>query len=166
MAYKLTKVNNNPGEFISVDTDDIPELQNATNLWYTQQRVDADVLAHRQSVPTLQDKHFYTVGEIATKQGDLFWQIISPIEIISTQAVLQTAPAGSNAQFDIVKNLGSNPSDTLFSLTLSPGSTFVESNTAPVQLAAGDYIRVDVLQIGNVSPGSDLTISFKYRSII
>lgn len=165
MAFKLTKVNSLPGENISVDTDDVPELPNATNLYYTQERTNSDIVAHRNSNPTIQDKHFYTVGEIALKIGDLYWQILSDIEIISVQAILKENPIGGKVNLAIVKNLGSDLSDTLFTLDIFPNDNIVISNTPAVTLQAGDYIRVDILQVGSTSPGSDLTVSFKYRSI-
>lgn len=159
MAYKLTTVNALPGENINIDTDDIPELVGANNKWYDSSLVSADVRTARLASPTLQDKHFYTVGELTQKTGDLYWRIISPIEIISVQAFLETAPTSSNARFQIY----SNSQGILFDLVLTPGTTSVTSTTQPVSLESGDYIRVDVLSAGS---SSDLTISFKYRSLI
>lgn len=166
MSFKLTKVNNLPGELISVVTDDIPESLNANNLWYTQQRVSSDIQAQRVSNPTIQDKHFYTVGEVAVKTGDLYWQIISPIEILEARAYLKIPATGNLLEAQVVKNTGANPSDILFTLELLPNSSSVISNTPAVTLLAGDYIRIDILQVGSATPGSDLIISFKYRSII
>jgi|13_taG_2_1085334.scaffolds.fasta_scaffold00160_2 S-adenosylmethionine:tRNA-ribosyltransferase-isomerase (queuine synthetase) len=165
MAFKLTKVNSLPGENISVDTDDVPELVGATNLYYTQARTNSDIVSHRNTNPTIQDKHFYTIGEIALKVGDLYWQILSDIEIISVQAVLKENPVGGKVNLAIVKNLGSALADTLFTLDIFPNDNLVISNTSAVTLQQGDYIRVDVLQVGSTTAGSDLTVSFKYRSI-
>lgn len=166
MSFKLTKVNNLPGENITVVTDDIPEPANPTNLWYTNARVVSDVESNRTTNPTIQDKHFYTVGDVVVKTGDLYWQIISPIQILQAQLFAKTAPTGSNLGIVVIKNAGTQPTDELYDLELIPGSTLIQSNTSPVSLAAGDYIRVDVLQVGNTSPGSDMIVSFKYRSII
>ena len=167
MSFKLTKVNNLPGQFISVVTDDIPEpQQNPTNKWYTDQRVNSDISSHRNNSPTLQDKHFYTTGQIATKTGDLYWQIISAIEIISVQVYFKTPPTGSNAAIYIQKNQATNPSDLLFDITIPSGQSVTQSTESPATLQAGDYIRVDIAQVGTTTPGSDLIVSFKYRSII
>jgi len=166
MAFKLTKVNSLPGENISVDTDDVPELINATNLWYTQARADTAIDARRLAQPTIQDKHFYTLEELSVKTGDLYWQIVSPIEIMSVQAVIKTSPVGSKITLDVVKNEGATIADTLFTLEIFPNDQTVQSNTSSKQLAAGDYVRIDILQIGSTTPGSDLTVSFKYKSIL
>lgn len=166
MSFKLTKVNDLPGENISIVTDDIPEDANATNLWYTNQRVVSDIETNRTSNPTIQDKHFYTTGNVVVKTGDLYWQIITAIEILEVQLYVKTAPLGSNLGIAVVKNDGSQPSDEIFSLQLAPGANTVQSSTAAVSLQAGDYLRINVLQIGNTFPGTDMIVSFKYRSII
>ena len=166
MSFKLTKVNSLPGENITVVTDDIPEPLNPTNRWYTNARVVADVESNRTSNPTYQDKHFYTTGLVAPKTGDLYWQILSPIEIEQVQLYVKTAPTGTNLGIQVTLNEGSLVSDNLFSLQLQPGDTLIQSTTAPKTVNSGDYIRIDVLQVGQTTPGSDMIVSFKYRSII
>lgn len=164
MAFKLTKVNNIPGELITIDTDNVPE--GTSNLYYTEDRTEAKIVSIRNTSPTIQDKHFYTTGEINVKIGDLYWQIVHPIEIIKVFINFKSPPSGEQAVIQVVKNTGSNPSDTLYDFSISSGTSSVESTTAPVQLVAGDYVRIDILQRGSTSPGEDLTVSFKYRSII
>jgi hypothetical protein len=158
MAYKLTTVNNEPGEAISIDTDDIAELPGATNKWYDSQAVIDDVETARLTSPTIQDKHFYTVGALVQKTGDLYWQIISPIQILEVTAFLKSVPTTGNARFQIYNN----QQTLLFDLTLNSNDSSVVSTTEAVSLQAGDYVRVDVLSTG---AASDLTISFKYRSL-
>lgn len=166
MSFKLTKVNSLPGENITVVTDDIPESGTPTNLWYTNARVVADVESNRNSNPTYQDKHFYTTGEVAPKIGDLYWHILSPIEIEQVQLYVKTAPTGSNLGIRVTLNQGAQLSDDLYSLQLTPGSDLIQSTSGSVTVDSGNYIRIDVLQVGNVTPGSDMIVSFKYRSII
>ena len=158
MAYKLTTVNAIPGESINIDTDDIPELPGATNKWYDSQAVTEDVEAARLASPTIQDKHFYTVGALVQKTGDLYWRIISPIQILEATAFLETAPSTGNARFQVY----SNQQNILFDLTVNTNSSSVTSTEQAVSLQPGDYIRVDVISHGSAS---DLTISFKYRSL-
>lgn len=164
MAFKLTKVNNIPGELITINTDDVSE--GTSNLYYTQDRVQTEVVSIRNTSPTIQDKHFYTIGEIQIKIGDLYWQIVHPIEIIKVFVKFGSAPLGGQAVVQVVKNTGSDPSDTLYDFSITSGTSSVESNSAPIELAEGDYLRIDILQRGSTSPGEDLTVSFKYRSII
>lgn len=166
MAFKLTKVNQLPGEHITVVTDNIPEpSENPTNLWYTDQRADARINSIRTSNPTVQDKHFYTVGEIEVKQGDLFWHIVSDIELLSCAAIVQTASVGNKIQIAVVKNGGNDPADTLYDIDILPNS-FTEASNSTAQLSAGDYIRIDILQRGTTTPGSDLVVSFAYKNIL
>ena len=166
MSFKLTKVNSLPGENISVVTDDIPESATPTNLWYTNQRVVSDIESNRTSNPTYQDKHFYTTGEVVPKTGDLYWHILSPIEIEQVQLYVKTAPLGSNLGIQVTLNQGAQLSDNLYSLQLTPGSNLIQSNSGSVTVDSGNYIRIDVLQVGNTTAGSDMIVSFKYRSII
>ena len=77
MSHNLTKVLTQPGlkeidnsnQFINItlDTDNVSEGVN--NLYYT----DARGLATMRDNPIIQDRHFYTVDELAVKQGDLYW---------------------------------------------------------------------------------------------
>lgn len=165
MAFKLTKVNQLPGELISIVTDNILEPEeNPINLWYTNQRADIRIAEIRNSLPTIQDKHFYTVGEVIVKQGDLYWHILADIEILSCQAVITTAPTGNKIQINVVKNEGSNPSDILYDLDINPLTNSIVSNISPVSLSSGDFIRIDILQRGSTIPGSDLVVSFAYRT--
>ena len=165
MAFKLTKVNQLPGQFISVVTDNIPEpAENPTNLWYTDDRADSRIAEIRNTLPTIQDKHFYTIGEIEVKQGDLYWHILADIEILSCQILVKEAPVGNKIQINVVKNQGSDPSDVLYDLDITPLSNSAISNTAPVSLSAGDFIRIDILQRGSTTSGSDLVVSFAYRT--
>ena len=54
----------------------------------------------------------------------------------------------------------------LFDITIPSGQSVTQSTESPTTLQAGDYIRVDIAQVGTTNPGSDLIVSFKYRSII
>ena len=80
--------------------------------------------------------------------------------------IAKTSPVGGKITIDIVKNQGSTIDDTLFTLDIFPNDQLVQSNTPAKQLAAGDYVRIDLLQVGTTTPGSDLTVSFKYKSIL
>tara|TARA_S200000501_G_scaffold373169_1_gene419688 strand:- start:395 stop:907 length:513 start_codon:yes stop_codon:yes gene_type:complete len=168
MAYKLTKVNNDAGRLISLDTNNVDEDVNTPeaqrNLYYTTTRADTDIGNHRTQNPTFQDKHFYTTGAVQIKQGDLFWNIVHPITIVSVSATLKTAPVGSNLTFYVQKNGGLAPADLLYDIDILSSSTTAASNQAPVTLQSGDYLQVDIASIGSQTSGSDLIVSFKYYS--
>ena len=163
MSYKLTKVNEDAGRLISLQTSDVPE---DVNLYYTTPRANTDIAAHRVDVPTYQDKHFYTTGAIAIKQGDLYWNIIHPITIDSVSISIGEAPIGSNVTIYVQKNGGQAPSDLIYDIDILPNTNIAVSNQPSVSLQQGDYLRVDVASVGNQTPGSDLIVSFKYYSHI
>ena len=161
MSYKLVKINNDPGRIVELETTEVPE---GTNLYYTEDRATASILAHRETVPTYQDKHFYTTGQVAVKTGDLYWNIIHPITIVSVSAKVKTAPSGAALTFYVQKNGAQSPDDLLYDLTIPPNSNSITSNQAAVDLEVGDYIQIDIASVGDPIPGSDLIVSFKYYS--
>lgn len=163
MSYKLVKVNNDPGRIIDLDTTDIPE---GNNLYYTTSRADTDIESHRTDNPTYQDKHFYTVGNLAQKTGDLFWHMMHQATISNITARVKTAPVGADLTLYVQKNGGQAPSDLLYTLTITDGSTSVNSNQAAQTLQPGDYLQIDVATVGTTTPGADLVVSFKYYTQI
>lgn len=82
-------------------------------------------------------------------------------EFVESAFTLTTPPAGSSAVFDVLKNgvsvYSSNPAiaaaGSLSSLGTLLGSVIFVART--------DYLQVKCLQIGSVTPGSDLTVELK-----
>ena len=169
MSHNLTKVLNQPGlkeidnsnQFINVtlDTDNVDEGTN--NLYYT----DARGLVTMQANPIIQDRHFYTVDELAVKQGDLYWRIISPIKLLQAKAYVGTPSVGADISLHVIKNDSTAPEDLLYDLDITSTTNEVFINNE-YTLAVGDYLRVDVVQVGTTTKGSDLIVSFKYHSIL
>ena len=162
MSHNLTKVNSQPGLSVNVTTTTVNE---GTNLYFTEARTLSVVETERETNPVIQDKHFYTTGEVAVKQGDLYWRIISPIKILECKAYVGTAPTGATLSLHVVKNDSSAPEDLLYNLDINVSSNETSSQTSHT-LAVGDYLRVDIVQIGSTVKGSDLIVSFKYQSIL
>ena len=169
MSHNLTKVLNQPGlkesensnQFINVtlDTDNVPEGDN--NLYYTSDRVVDTMRVN----PIIQDRHFYTVDELAVKQGDLYWRIISPIKLLQAKAYVGTPSVGADISLHVIKNDSTAPEDLLYDLdiTSTTNEVYIDQEYT---LAVGDYLRVDVVQTGTTTKGSDLIVSFKYHSIL
>lgn len=170
MSHKLTKVLEKPGlkefdinsnQFINVtlDTDNVSEGVN--NLYYT----DVRGLATMRDNPIIQDRHFYTVDELAVKQGDLYWRIISPIKLLQAKAYVGTPSVGADISLHVIKNDSTAPEDLLYDLdiTSTTNEVYIDHEYT---LAVGDYLRVDVVQVGTTTKGSDLIVSFKYHSIL
>lgn len=162
MAYKITNVNNKYGPDIQISTGDVPET---TNLYFTQQRgIDASLL-NRTQQPTFLDKHFYTIGILEQKTGDLFWHIISPIKIVQVTAHVKTPAIGNTITLYVQKNGGNDPEKLLYDIDINPGSPSASVGGDKI-LVPGDYVQVDVAAIGSTFAGSDLTVSFKYHNIL
>ena len=172
MSHKLTKVLEQPGlkqiddnsnQFINVtlNTDNVDELEGADNLYYTHDRF----LESMRTSPIIQDRHFYTVDELAVKQGDLYWRIISPIKLLQAKAYVGTPSVGADISLHVIKNDSTAPEDLLYDLdiTSTTNEVFIDYEYT---LAVGDYLRVDVVQVGTTTKGSDLIVSFKYHSIL
>lgn len=162
MSHNLTKVNSQAGLSVDINTSNITE---GTNLYYTEARALSSIETERASNPVVQDKHFYTTGEIAIKQGDLYWRMISPVKILECKAYVGTAPTGTTLSLHVVKNNSSAPEDLLYNLNIEVSSNETNSTDSHI-LQVGDYLRIDIVQIGSLVKGSDLIVSFKYHSIL
>lgn len=162
MAYKITKVNQNYGPDINLTTANVSESQ---NLYFTEERAISASALHRTTNPTYLDKHFYTVGALEQKTGDLYWQILSPIKIVEVTVTLGVAAQGNSITIYVQKNGGNSPDNLLYDISLAPLSSFKITGGEKI-LNKGDYIQIDVAAIGSVSPGQDMTVSFKYHNIL
>ena len=161
MSHNLTKVNSQPGLSVSLNTDNVQE--GTTNLYYTETRGLATISNERTDNPTYQDKHFYTIGELSVKQGTLYWRIIHDLKITKVIAHVKTPSIGVDISIHVVKNDNVNPSDLLYDLDIQATQNQVTNNTDK-NLVAGDFIRIDIVQIGTTVKGNDLTVSFQYQS--
>ena len=70
------------------------------------------------------------------------------------RAIAKTAPTGANAILVIKKN----GTDTIATVTITAGQTSVTA-TPSGSFAAGDYLSIDVTQIGSTLPGADVNIT-------
>jgi len=84
------------------------------------------------------------------------------VSLMSAYAYLKTAPTGAAILVDILK--ASSPNGSYTSILSSPisisASAFVGSTTsfAVATLSAGDYLRMDITQIGSTVAGASLTV--------
>lgn len=96
---------------------------------------------------------------IAATAGLVRYRIPFNAEIIQIAATVNTAPTGASLIVDVNKN-GTTLFTTQASRPTIAASAFVSSTTAPdvTTVAAGDYITVDVDQVGSTVAGSDLSV--------
>lgn len=169
MAFNETKVNGKFGTNITLRTDDVEDTD--TNPYATYARVEPIITEERFTAnPSYQDKHFYTVGELAVKTTDLlYWKILYPTKIVKISAQVSIAPTGDNIILNIKKrrNVNGIISDptTIKTLTIQQMQTIIQTgNEEEYTLDELDSIGIEVQTIGSIIKGSDLVVSFKYFS--
>jgi hypothetical protein len=88
------------------------------------------------------------------------------IRVLGVTAAVNTAPTGTSLILDVNKNgtsiFATTPSNRP-TIAAAANATTVEPVPDTVNLAAGDYLTVDVDQIGSGTAGSDLTVFVRYR---
>jgi hypothetical protein len=85
--------------------------------------------------------------------------------IIGVSAACGTAPTGASVKVDVHKN-GTTIYTTQGNRPDIAVSTNAASETTPdvTAMAAGDYLTVDVDQVGSTIAGADLTVFVRYRN--
>lgn len=105
---------------------------------------------------------FSYTGTIAVYTGDFRWYNDTgrTLTIANARASLGTAPTGSSAIFDVLKNGVTIFSTTANRPTIAAGNNTGLSGTPDVtSVVAGDYLTVTISQIGATTPGADLTLT-------
>lgn len=104
---------------------------------------------------------FFKTGTLTTTTGTQRLPIDGTYTIVGTRLMVGTAPTGANLIVDVNKNgttiyttQGNRPTIVASSNAGGPGS-------APdvTSLTAGDYLTIDIDQVGSSVAGSDLTVS-------
>lgn len=104
---------------------------------------------------------FFKTGTLTITTGTQRLPIDGTYTIVGTRLMVGTAPTGSSLIVDVNKNgttiyttQGNRP-------TIADGANAGGPGTAPdvSALAAGDYLTVDIDQVGSSVAGSDLTVS-------
>ena len=106
-------------------------------------------------------------GTLATG-GDVIAPIIFPTACTITKVVgkLGTAPSGAPAtvQIDLEKNGGGNSifgTDDYIEFTDATVTTKTDLDGTNKVLAAGDYLEIDIDQVGGTSAGADLSLTIE-----
>jgi hypothetical protein len=100
-------------------------------------------------------------GAIAVATGAMRLPIDGIYTIVGTRLMVGTAPAGSAILVDVNKNGTTIYTTQANRPTIAAGANAGGPGATPdvTTLAAGDYLTVDVDQIGSGTPGSDLTVT-------
>lgn len=106
---------------------------------------------------------FTVPGTLSVGSGRARFYIPGPITLDNVRVSVGTAPTGSSIIVDVNKN-----GTTVFSQQGSrpqifPNQTVVATSTPNItEFTTGDYISVDVDQIGSLNPGGDLSVQIEF----
>ena len=87
------------------------------------------------------------------------------MNIIGATAAVNTAPTGASIIVDVLKNGTTiyTTSANRPTIAVSTFATTVTNTPNVTTLAAGDYLTVNVAQIGSTIAGSDLTVQIELQ---
>lgn len=109
---------------------------------------------------------FSVTGALAVQTGRSRIYLEGTYVIETVRAAVNTAPTGSAVIIDVNKNgttIYTTQSDR--PQIAAAGFSATGNNPAVTTFAAGDYLTVDVDQIGSTIAGSDLTVTVRLRKI-
>lgn len=106
-------------------------------------------------------------GTMAVTTGKGRFRMPVAATIIGVSAAVNTAPTGASIKVDVNKN-GTTVYTTQGNRPDIAVSTNAAAETVPdvTALAVGDYLSVDIDQIGSTVPGSDLVVQVRYRETL
>jgi hypothetical protein len=102
------------------------------------------------------------VLSVTTGTGRLTFQ--TAVTILGVVAAVNTAPTGAAILVDVNKN-GSTIFTTQANRPSIAAAGFASATATPAvtAFAAGDYMTVDIDQVGSTVAGADLTVTIRYR---
>jgi hypothetical protein len=107
---------------------------------------------------TVLERHYKKPGVLTVNPGTEKWYVPLNSTITSMRARVEVAPVGSQG-VGVRINVNSNSTATL---TINTSTTVSALNTSTVNVNENYFITVDVINIGNINEGSDLTVTFTY----
>lgn len=106
----------------------------------------------------------YTVpGALAVQTGAVRYYFSSAVTITNVVASVGTAPTGTSLIVDVRKN-GSTIFTTTANRPTIAVSNFVDMASVPdvTAVAAGDYLTIDIVQVGSGVSGNNLVVTVEY----
>lgn len=104
---------------------------------------------------------FSMTGTLSVTTGAQRLPIDGTYTIVGTRLMVGTAPTGADLVIDVNKNGTTIYTTQANRPTITAGSNGGGPGSAPdvTTLAAGDYLTIDIDQVGSTVAGSDLTVS-------
>lgn len=105
------------------------------------------------------EKTYSYSGNLAVSTGTERFYAFSAATCSEINAYIGTAPVGSDVIFNVKKN-----GSTVDTITISDGNTS-STNSSTSSYSKGDYLTVDITQIGSSTAGADLKINFIFTKV-
>lgn len=104
---------------------------------------------------------FYKSGTLTTTTGTQRLPIDGTCTVVGTRLMVGTAPVGANIIVDVNKNGSTIYTTQANRPAITAGQNAGGPGTTPdvTALAAGDYLSIDIDQVGSTTAGSDLTVA-------
>ena len=103
------------------------------------------------------NKTYSYAGDLEINTGSKRMYMAQDLTLDALDAYVETAPVGANAIFTIKKN-----GVSIGTITILAGNTEATDTTFNTSLVRGDYLTVDITQIGSSTAGADLYINFRF----
>jgi ssDNA-binding replication factor A large subunit len=122
------------------------------------------VVNPNQSAAAILNATFTRPGILAVETGNTRLRFASSRKIISISATVNTQPTGSAVIVDVLKN-----GTTVFTTQANRPTIAVGTNSSTdqvpdvTQINPGDYLTVQIAQVGSTVAGSDLTTTIRYQ---
>ena len=111
---------------------------------------------------------FYKSNTLVVTTGTNRLPIDGVYTIVGTRLMVGTAPTGANIIIDVKKNGTTIYTTQANRPTIVAGQNAGGPGATPdvTALAAGDYLTVDIIQVGSTTAGSDLTVSVVVSKVV
>lgn len=107
---------------------------------------------------------FSITGAVAVATGKSRIYLEGAYVVETVRAAVNTAPTGAALVVDVNKNGTTIYTDQSDRPSIAAGTNSATGNDPAVTtLAAGDYLTVDVDQVGSTAAGADLTVTVRVR---
>ena len=106
---------------------------------------------------TIEHTQLNQSGTLKITTGTARWYAPKNINISKTTGSVSIAPAGSS----LIATLNKNGS-TIDTLTIADSSTTDENRGLSLAVNSGDYLTVDITQVGSSTAGSDFNLIVEY----
>lgn len=106
---------------------------------------------------SLDNKTYAYSGSLSTNTGSKRLYVASSVTLSTVDAYVVTAPSGSGVIIQINKN-----GSSLGTVTISDGANSSEGNSFSTSLVKGDYLTVDINQVGSSTAGANLYTNLNF----